>query len=122
MLNNLDIITHVAVKDLHNAEHFYGKLLELLKVAEEPNAITFKSGDTKLFVHVSEHAGATAAPIASWKVNDVEAVVAELRDRGVLFADYDLVDSALDGEREANLDNKTASFKDPDGNIFIVSS
>jgi predicted enzyme related to lactoylglutathione lyase len=58
----------------------------------------------------------------AFDVDDVEAAVAELRDRGVTFEEYDLPEVGLktvNGIAEQN-GEKVAFFKDTEGNIFSV--
>jgi hypothetical protein len=57
---------------------------------------------------------------AFWQVDDVEADVAELRARGVIFEEYDFPGlKTLNGVAMAG-DAKAAWFKDSEGNILAV--
>ena len=53
---------------------------------------------------------------ASFEVDDVQAVVSELRERGIVFEDYDMPGlKTVNGVAE--LDGEYAAwFRDPDGN------
>ena len=57
-------------------------------------------------------------------VDDIEAVVAELDRRGVLFESYDMPGLKTDSNHIAEIPDgpKAAWFKDPDGNIIAVSN
>ena len=65
--------------------------------------------------------GTTQNAIAGWQVKDIEVVMAALRERGVVFEEYDLggvpmVDGLADfGEAQA------AWFKDSEGNTYELS-
>jgi catechol 2,3-dioxygenase-like lactoylglutathione lyase family enzyme len=86
--------------------------------------LLYDTGTARFGVYRSDHAGANKATAARLVVEDFDGAIAELRERGVLFEDYDLgpdfhtVDGVLvspDGER-------TAWFKDTEGNILAVGS
>ena len=47
-----------------------------------------------------------------------EAVVAELKSKGVSFEHYDMPGTTLEGDIHVDGDLKVAWFKDPDGNIL----
>jgi hypothetical protein len=57
----------------------------------------------------------------SFVVDDVEKAVAEMRDRGVVFEEYDFPGlKTVNGIAEIQ-GEKGAWFKDPDGNILAVA-
>jgi len=56
----------------------------------------------------------------TFEVDDVEMAVKELRDRGIVFEEYDFPGlKTVDGIAEIQ-GAKGAWFKDPDGNILAV--
>jgi hypothetical protein len=56
----------------------------------------------------------------TFEVDDVNVVVKELRDRGIVFEEYDFPGlKTVDGIAETE-GFKGARFKDPDGNIIAV--
>jgi hypothetical protein len=50
----------------------------------------------------------------------VEAVVEDLREKGVTFEQYDLPDTTREGGIHVTGDMRAAWFKDPDGNILSL--
>ena len=121
MLEKADAVANVAVKDLQVARRFYESTLGLSPIAiEGDEAIVFKSGNSRLNVYRSEHAGTNEATAVSWTVNDVEGVVRELKAKGVTFEHYDMPGAKLNGDLHEFGDMKAAWFKDPDGNILGV--
>jgi catechol 2,3-dioxygenase-like lactoylglutathione lyase family enzyme len=59
----------------------------------------------------------------TWFVGDeIEAVVAGLKAKGVLFEHYDLPETKRDGDIHVGHGLKVAWFKDPDGNIINLAS
>ena len=120
MLGDKDAAATLAVSDLQRAREFYENTLGLTPVQEPPGAILYKSGNTVVLVYPSEYAGTNQATAASWAVgDDFNAIVDELRSKGVSFEHYDeLPDTTRDGDVHIAADFKAVWFKDPDGNIL----
>lgn len=121
MFNQGTVVATIAVSDIAAAKEFYGETLGLAMVDENPGGVTYASGEGKLFVYQSEYAGTNEATCASWEVNDVEAVVVDLKARGVDFEHYELPGMTREGDIHLMGPYKSAWFKDPDGNILNIS-
>jgi len=65
--------------------------------------------------------GTSKASDAFWTVDDVEAEVAELKSRGVVFEEYDMPGLKTKNSIATGGGAKTAWFKDSEGNILAVS-
>jgi catechol 2,3-dioxygenase-like lactoylglutathione lyase family enzyme len=123
MLEDRDAIATIAVKDLEVARDFYEDTLGLKQVgAEGDEVIAFGSGNSTLNVYRSQYAGTNQATAVTWVVDDVDAVVKELKARGVTFEHYDMPDVTRKGDVHVAGDMKVAWFKDPDGNILNIAS
>jgi catechol 2,3-dioxygenase-like lactoylglutathione lyase family enzyme len=123
MLEDRDAIATIAVKDLEVARDFYEDTLGLKQVgAEGDEVIAFGSGNSTLNVYRSRYAGTNQATAVTWVVDDVDAVVKELKARGVTFEHYDMPDVTRKGDVYVAGDIKVAWFKDPDGNILNIAS
>src|SRR2546422_537212 len=59
--------------------------------------------------------------ILGWEVDNIEAIVTWLRDRGVVLEKYPFVQDRELGIWTTPTGDKVAWFKDPDGNILSVS-
>ena len=120
MLGGKDAGATLAVSDLQRARDFYENTLGLMPVQEQPGGILYRSGNSVVLVYPSEYAGTNKATAASWAVgDDLEAIVDELRSKGVSFEHYDdLPDTTRVGDVHSAADFKAAWFKDPDGNIL----
>jgi catechol 2,3-dioxygenase-like lactoylglutathione lyase family enzyme len=80
---------------------------------------------TVLHVYLSpEHAGNSTATLASWYVDDVEGVVDELSERGVVFECYEEGPILTDEKGIATFEGgaKVAYFRDPDGNTLSIAT
>ena len=124
MLSDGKVHTMLPVKDLKEAERFYGGILGLRKVHEENGgAVTYESGGTTVVVYVSQYAGTNKGTAASWSVKDVEKEVKELKGKGVSFEHYDdLPEVTRKGDTHFAGPMKMAWFKDPTGNILGLES
>ncbi|MGH9201102.1 MAG: VOC family protein [Vicinamibacterales bacterium] len=124
MLNDVEAIANLAVKDLKVARKFYENTLGLEQVASEGDElVVYKSGDSKLNVYRSDYAGTNRATAVTWAVGDeVEDVVRTLKNRGVTFEHYDLPGMTRKGDIHFGGDLRVAWFKDPDGNILNIVS
>jgi len=121
MLGKADATPMIAVKDIDRAKQFYSEKLGL-KPFEEIGGDFFmlKSGDTKLSVYKSEFAGTNKATLLTFDVDDIDAEVRELKDKGISFEHYDVEGLKADGDIYSGEGMKTAWFKDPDGNILSL--
>ncbi len=122
MLGDSEAIATIAVKDLTVARKFYEGTLGLeVARATGSEALTFKTGRSELIVYRSQYAGTNKATAVNWRVGDeLEAIVAALRAKGVAFEHYDLPGLTEKGDVHAFGEFKSAWFKDPDGNIIAL--
>jgi catechol 2,3-dioxygenase-like lactoylglutathione lyase family enzyme len=122
MLGDKNAVATIAVKDLAKAKKFYEETLGLSKVHEEgDNGITYKSGNTNVFVYTSQFAGTNQATAASWSVGeDLEVIIKDLQAKGVTFEEYDMPGITREGVVHVWQDLKSAWFKDPDGNTLNI--
>jgi catechol 2,3-dioxygenase-like lactoylglutathione lyase family enzyme len=122
MLNDVDAIANLAVKDLKVARQFYEDTLGLEPVEfEGDEVVVYKSGESTLNVYRSDYAGTNQATAVTWAVGDeVEQIVRTLKGRGVKFEHYDLPGMTRSGDIHIGGDMQVAWFKDPDGNILNI--
>jgi len=90
MLKDAPIVPYVPVSDLARARKFYEKTLGFEPGEEySDQAVVYKCGEgTWFFMYKSPGAGTSKASTAFWPVSDVEAEVADLKARGVVFEEY----------------------------------
>jgi catechol 2,3-dioxygenase-like lactoylglutathione lyase family enzyme len=125
MLQGKNAAATIAVKDVKAAKRFYeGTLgLQLADDGQEPEAVTYQSGNSRILVYRSQYAGTNQATAATWGVgNDIEKVVQSLKAKGVAFEHYDMPGMTLKGDVHVANGLKAAWFKDPDGNILALVS
>ncbi|HWT56135.1 MAG TPA: VOC family protein [Candidatus Microsaccharimonas sp.] len=122
MLGDANVCATLAVKDLAAGRQFYEQVLGLSEtIMESDYAVVYKSGDSALQVYPSQFAGTNQATAATWQVDDLPAVVADLKQKGVVFEHYDNPGIEMEGEDIHVMGNERAVwFKDPDGNILCI--
>jgi len=125
MLGKTDATANLAVKDLERARRFYEDVLGLQPQGGfDGELISYRSGSTSLNVYRSDYAGTNKATAVTWEVDDVPAVAAALKARGVAFEHYDMPGMRREGDVHVPEDGsmRVAWFKDPDGNILNLAS
>jgi catechol 2,3-dioxygenase-like lactoylglutathione lyase family enzyme len=107
-----------AVDDLAQARKFYSQTLGV-KVSEQHGLLTLHLAggrDTRVY-QMPHHTPATYT-ILMFQVDDIEAAVGELAQRGVQFEHYDEMDQDERGITRGGGPFIAAWFKDPAGNIL----
>lgn len=122
MLNEGTVFATIAVSDIATAKDFYGRVLGLNQVDENPGGIMYVSGGGRLFIYQSTTAGTGQATSASWEVADIESTVEDLAAKGIMFEHYEMPNTELHGDIHVMGPMKAAWFKDPDGNILAVNN
>ncbi|CAL9521495.1 VOC family protein [Streptomyces sp. Tu 3180] len=123
------VATRLPAQDLERARRFYSEKLGLEPVDERPGGLLYRCGDTEFAVFRSTGASPGTFTQMGWQVDDLEAVVAELRRRGVVFEVVDVPGiRTKDGiaEIEGNYPSKGARgergawFRDSEGNLLGI--
>jgi catechol 2,3-dioxygenase-like lactoylglutathione lyase family enzyme len=124
MLGSKDAAATLAVSDLERARDFYENTLGLAPLQDLSGAMLYKSGNSVLLVYPSEYAGTNQATSVSWAVgDDFDAIVEDLRAKGVTFERYDdLPETTRDGDVHTIGEFKGVWLKDPDGNILNLTN
>lgn len=122
MLADFPIHATAAATDLDRARRWYEETLGLVPEREDPGGAWYRfAGDTWLYLYVTPSAGTARNTIAGWTVTGIEAVMSDLRGRGVAFEDYDFGElKTVDGLADFGI-AKAAWFKDSEGNIYELS-
>jgi len=120
MLENANAFSGFAVDDLERAQRFYGGTLGLRTSEQDQGLILHLNGGRDTFVYEKpDHAPATYT-ILNFAVDDVEAAVDELGDRGVSFERYEGYEQDEKGVSRQVGGPAIAWFRDPAGNILSV--
>ena len=114
----------LSVTDLERAKKFYGETLGLKANGELAEGHVVYEAGAGSFLVVFERSEPPKAEntVASFAVDDVEGTVRWLKDRGVVFEEYDFPGLKTVNSIATIGDIKGGWFKDPDGNILAISS
>jgi predicted enzyme related to lactoylglutathione lyase len=108
--------------DIERAKRFYGETLGLdIESGQAPGYFTVHAGSgTSILVYEREGTKAEHT-VAGFTVADVVATVRELRERGVVFEEYDMPGlKTVEGVAQQG-PGKSAWFKDSEGNIIAIA-
>ena len=122
MLKDRNSSAIVAVSDIARARRFYSDVLGLELAEEDMDGVmVFRTGGTHLVVYRSDAAGTNRANAVVWDAGgDIEAIVADLAAKGVVFERYPEIGGFRDNIHHAE-GMKLVWFRDPDGNILHVN-
>jgi lactoylglutathione lyase len=113
------------VEDLDRAKSFYQKVFELQPLHEDETDAMFRLENALLFLTKSSEASRMISPAAVGSpgngprhvfaviVEDVDAVCAELDEKGVAL---------LNGPEDRSWGMRTANFQDPDGYVWEIAT
>ena len=122
MLKDGQSAATLAVTDIDRARKYYSETLGFSIMQESPVGILFGSGKGSAFlVYSSEFAGTNKATAISFNVDDFDATVENLRERGVTFMDFDYPEFKTVNGVAQTPEGPGAWFSDPDGNIIAVT-
>jgi catechol 2,3-dioxygenase-like lactoylglutathione lyase family enzyme len=119
MLSNMEIHPTIPATDLARARKFYESTLGFKPSREMPGGIIYQAGGGSWFIlYPTSYAGTAQHTVASWRVKDINAEVADLRKRGVVFEEYDFPDlKTVNGIADMGT-MRGAWFKDTENNIL----
>ena len=121
MLKNHPIVPYIPAADVARARRFYEQKVGLTAREEVAGGVVYECGNGSwIFLYPSGGAGTSQASQAFWQVDDLAAEVADLRERGVVFEEYDLPGLKTVNGIATSGGTKAAWFKDTEGNIMAL--
>jgi catechol 2,3-dioxygenase-like lactoylglutathione lyase family enzyme len=126
MLGEARLVANFKCADLARTTAFYEgtlglSVLQRREIMPGVEEVRFRSGGGILCFEVGDPKGKTN-DLVGWDVDDVETIVASLREKGVVFEEYDYPSfKTVDGIATVG-SMKAAWFKDPDGNLLSLVS
>jgi len=134
---DLIIYPELTASDLARAHAWYEEKLGLKPVRHggvpivpgfEPEVINsellYEMGNARFGIYESEHAGKNLATAMRIVISDFEGFRGQLAANGVVFENYDLGEDfrTVDGVLTSPDGERTAWFKDSEGNIIAIGS
>jgi catechol 2,3-dioxygenase-like lactoylglutathione lyase family enzyme len=121
MLAERPIHTALPAADLERARRFYAEKLGLTPESEVPGGLFYRCGEnTQFLLFPSQSAASGTHTQAGWIVDDIEAEVADLKARGVVFEEYDTPDLKTVNSVATTGQTKAAWLKDSEGNLLVL--
>ena len=121
MLSSSDVIAFAAAADLGRARAFYEGVLGLRLVDQNRYACVFDAHGTMLRITAVPEVARPGYTVLGWRVEDIDAVGADLRDKGVAFVRYDGIGQDANGIWTTPSGDRVAWFTDPDGNTLSLT-
>jgi catechol 2,3-dioxygenase-like lactoylglutathione lyase family enzyme len=123
VLADCPIHTPLPVTDMERARRFYAERLGLLPEAELPNELDglfYRCGGSRFLLFPSQTPSSGDHSQMTWLTSDIEADVAALKARGVIFEEYDLPGLKTVNSVAIIGESKGAWFKDSEGNLLAL--
>ena len=129
MLQNSNVAARIPAQDLERARSFYSSKLGLESIEERPGGRRYRCGSGHFGLFQSSGTPSGSHTQMGWEVEDIEAIVKELRRRGVVFEEYDLPGlktingiAEITGNYPSNggVGEKGAWFRDGEGNLLGI--
>ena len=112
-----------SVDDIERAKEFYGSRLGL-NVAAEEEGLTMQIGGLNTFIYLKDDHQPATFTIINFMVDDIDAAVDELAERGVQFESYEgemkTDEKGIFRGEDSGHGPNIAWFKDPAANILSV--
>lgn len=121
MLQQSPIYVYFPARDMARARQFYEDKLGLKPRQEVNGGVVYAFAEgTAAFLYPTPNAGTSKASQAFWAVADVDAEMAALKQRGILFEDFDVPGERSPSGAVIAGGAKAAWFRDSEGNILAL--
>ena len=122
MLDPLSIYTVLPVEDLDRARAFYRDKLGFEPTMEKPGMLAYSGPGGYMFqLYVSGTVGTAQNTQMGWSTASLDDTMGELRERGVVFEEYDLPGLKTENGVAMVGTERSAWFRDSEGNTIAVS-
>ena len=121
LLDGCEVTCMLPVKDLARARAFYEGALGLVPLGlRDDGKFVYRCAGTVVALFPKPEGTKAEHTALSFRVDRIESAVAELKGRGVSFADYDFPGLKTVGHVCVLGSEKAAWFNDPEGNILCL--
>ena len=120
-LASSQVTVMLPVKDMDRARTFYETRLRLVPSGQRGDgSLLYRCGATEIALMPRTDGTKAEHTAVSFRVEDIRAVVTEMEERGVAFADYDLPGLRTVDHVCVLGSEKAAWFNDTEGNILCL--
>ena len=120
-LGDAAIHTVLPASDLERAKRFFKDQLGLTPSSESASTAFYEVREGRFEIFLSGGAPSGTHTQLEWTVDDIEGTVAQLRECGVVFDEYDTPDFKTVGGIATFGTSKNAWFKDTEGNVHSIA-
>ena len=121
VLASTQVTCMLPVKDMARARRFYEESLGLVPLGAKPDGkFIYHCGGTELALFPKPEGTKAEHTAISFKVADIATAIAGLKQRGVVFDDYDLPGFKTVEHVCVLGSERAAWFRDPEGNILCL--
>ena len=128
LLRNSNVSTRLPAQNLERARVFYAEKLGLEPIEERTGGLRYQCGHGYFSLFESTGVPSGEHTQMAWEVDDIDAVVADLRQRGVIFEDVDVPGlKTVEGIAEVDgnypsvgVGERAAWFRDSEGNLLGI--
>jgi len=117
MLAKREVRATLPAKDLNRARKFYAEKLGLTPTSELPGGLEYQVKNSCFLLFPSSGASTGSFTQVGWETDNIEAEVADLKSKGVVFEEYNLPNFKSVGSIVNTQGNRAAWFKDSEGNL-----
>ena len=121
MLTNAPPITFLVTDNRAAAKEFYGSILGLKLLNEEPGTLVWDMNGTVLRMSVLPKLNPAPYTVLGWLVADIRKVCRDLQGKGVVFNHYDQFEQDDLGITTFPGGAQVAWFEDPSGNLLSLT-
>jgi catechol 2,3-dioxygenase-like lactoylglutathione lyase family enzyme len=127
-LTSARAVAKIPAQDLDRARRFYRDRLGLEPAELRDGGLRYLCGTTEFHVFLSSGAASGESTQLGFEVEDIDAVVADLRSRGVQFEPFDIAGFEVHEDIVVVPDNypskgsgeRGAFFRDSEGNLLAI--
>jgi catechol 2,3-dioxygenase-like lactoylglutathione lyase family enzyme len=123
MLANCPVYPTLPASDLQRARRFYAEKLGLTSESEGPEGLRYRCGEhTQFLLFPTQGMASGTHTQLAWVTPNIEAEVAELKARGLVFEEYERPSLKTVNSIATTGPFKGAWFKDSEGNLLNLGS
>ena len=127
-LTSAHVVTKLPAQDLERARRFYSDVLGLEPVEQRDGGLRYLCGATEFHLFASSGAASGTSTQVGFEVDDIDAVVADLRARSLRFEPFDIAGFEVSDDIVTVPDNypskgtgeRGAFFRDSEGNLLSI--
>jgi catechol 2,3-dioxygenase-like lactoylglutathione lyase family enzyme len=119
-LQDSKIATRLPATDLDRARAFYSEKLGLDPVDERPGGLLYRVGGSEFALFESAGRASGDHTQMAFEVSDLDATIAALEARGIVFEDYGIVDVEGNYPSKNSSGERAVWVRDSEGNLLGI--